>query len=166
MKINDTVIEAGRKNLLNIALSVIQIITGVSAALFVKILADSKAGEPFIPPQGEIWAGPPADSSAEFILVILGLLITICGYLQIRRRVNYAALQVISGLIIVITFTVLVIRAATLGYYEQSHLYYYVYLLVIPGFAAALLGIVQLLRAILLKYRKRDTICNKGEKTS
>ncbi len=152
--------------MLNLILSIIVVITGVSAALFVKMLSDSKAGEPFIPPTGEIWSGPPADSSAEFILVIFGLVIIICGYIQLRRQVKYAALQIVSGLITVIAFTILGIRAATLGYYEHSHLYYYVYLMIIPGFATALLGILQIVRVILLEYGKRNTICSKGEKTS
>ena len=144
--------------MLNIIMSFVQVISGTFVVMVVKILADQKAGEPFIPSPGGIWIGFPADSNAEFILVILGLFITICGYLQHRKQVKYATLQLISGLIIVIVFTALGIRASTLGYLEQSQLYYYVYLLMIPGFLAAIFGIVQFVRAILLKYEGEDCI--------
>jgi hypothetical protein len=142
-----------------------QIIFGTLVVMIVKILSDLKAGEPFISSSGEIWIGFPADSNAEYILVILGLLITICGYIQRRTQVKYATLQVISGLIIVITFTALGIRATALGYLERSHLYYFVYLLIIPGSAVALLGIIQFVRAILLKYGKNSAISNISDKT-
>jgi hypothetical protein len=149
-----------------IVIAILQMVFGVLVIVLVYTLGDLKAGEPFIPPPGELWTGPQVFSGIEFTLATLGIVITICGYLQHRNQVKYAGLQMGSGLIITITFAVLGIRAATLGYYEHSHLYYYVYLLMIPGAIAAIFGIVQFVRAILFKYRKRDTICYKGEKTS
>jgi hypothetical membrane protein len=113
-------------------------------------LAQTKAG--VYTPSPESTYYPPPDSVLEFVLVFLGLVVITCGYLQRRMHVKYAILQMIFGLTITIISMPLVIRAAALGHGEYSTIYYFVYLLLIPGLAVSLLGVFQLVQAIKTKF--------------
>jgi hypothetical protein len=127
--------------------AIVQVISGAMVILFSWILAQAKAGV-FTPPPGSLYY-PPPNFILEFVLVFLGLVIVTSGYLQRRMRAKFAGLQMIFGLIITIISTPLGIRAATVGHGEYSAIYYVVYLLLIPGLAVSLLGIVQLVMVII-----------------
>jgi hypothetical protein len=134
----------------NLSLAILQIISGVAVTFFSWILAQVKA-RVFNPPPGSLYYMPP-DCSVEFLLVFFGLIIVTCGYLQHRMQVKFAGLQMIFGLIITIAYTVLGIRAATLGHLEYTAVYYIVYPLLIPGLVVSLQGIIQLIMAIKDRY--------------
>ncbi len=127
--------------------AIVQLISGAIVAFFSWILAEVKA-RVFNPPPGSLYYMPP-DCSVEFLLVFFGLIIVTCGYLQRRMHAKFAGLQMIFGLIITIIYAALGIRAATLGHLEYTAIYYFVYLLMIPGLAVSLLGIVQLVTVII-----------------
>ncbi|HEX9896044.1 MAG TPA: hypothetical protein VGA85_00065 [Dehalococcoidales bacterium] len=130
-----------------LVLAIVQVISGAMVMLFSWLLAQVKA-RVFNPPPESLYYMPP-DCSVEFVLVFFGLVIVICGYLQRRIHAKFAGLQMIFGLIITIVYTALGIRAATLGHLEYSAIYYVVYVLLIPGLAVSLLGIVQLVTVII-----------------
>jgi len=123
---------------------IFNVISGALVVLFSWTLAQLKAGS-FTPAPGSTWY-PPPNFILEFILVFIGLVIIICGYLQRRIGVKYAGFQVILGLIITIISLLFGIRAATLGHGGYSVLYYGVYVLLVPGIAVSLIGIAQLIQ--------------------
>lgn len=127
--------------------AIVQLIFGAMVTFFSYILAQVKA-RVFNPPPGSLSYMPP-DCSVEFVLVFFGLVIVTCGYLQRKMHATFAGLQMIFGLIITVIYTTLGIRAATLGHLEYTAIYYFVYLLMIPGLAVSLLGIVQLITVII-----------------
>ncbi len=131
----------------DLSLAIVQVISGAMVMLFSWTLAQMKSGV-FTPSPGSVMP-PPPNAIFEFVLMFLGLVIVICGYLQRRGHAKFAGLQIISGLIIAIIYAALGIRASTLGHGEYSAIYYVVYLLMIPGLAVSLLGIVQLVTVII-----------------
>ncbi len=61
----------------------------------------------------------------------------------------YTSVQIILGYIIGIISLLFGIRAAMLTFGEYSAIYYFVYLLMIPGVTVSLLGITQLIMSII-----------------
>ena len=130
-----------------LVLAIVQVISGALVVLFSWTLAQLKA-DMFTPPPGSVWSSPP-NFILEFILVFLGLVIVTCGYMQRRMHAKFGGLQMISGLIITVIYTALGIRAVGLGHGEYSVIYYVVYVLLIPGLAVSLLGIIQLVMVFI-----------------
>lgn len=124
-------------------LAIVQVVSGALVTASSWILAQLKAS-PYTSPPGSVMS-PPPNFILEFVVVFFGFLIIICSYLQRRMQVKYASLQMIFGLIIAMISLPFGIRAATLGHGEYSVLYYGVYVLLVPGIAVSLIGIVQLI---------------------
>ncbi len=129
--------------------AIVQVISGAMVILFSSILAQAKASL-FTPLPGSLYY-PPPDFILEFVLAFLGPVIVTIGYLQRRMRAKFAGLQVIFGLVITIISMPLGTRAVTLGHGGYSAIYYVVYLLLIPGLAVSLLGIVQLVMVVIYR---------------
>jgi hypothetical protein len=126
-------------------LATLQTIWGALVVFASWTLGQVKAGTPT---PGGLYSYPP-NAIMEFSLVFFSVLIIICGYLQRRMRVTYASVQIILGCIIGIISLFFGLRAAILTFGEYSPIYYFVYLLLIPGIAVSLLGVTQFIMSII-----------------
>jgi hypothetical protein len=129
--------------------STVQIISGILTAFSSWQLTLVKAGVQITNPHYVY--SPPPNSIFEFVLVGLGLVISVCSFLQVREHVKFAVWQMVFGILITIVATPLGIRAATLHHGEVSVIYYIFYLLVGVGLDVSFIGVVQIIRMFIYR---------------
>jgi len=94
---------------------------------------------------------PPPNYIFELVLLFLGLAILTCGYLQKRKLVKDAGIQIVNGLVISLISGILTFRTATIGHGEVSVIYYLAYILLVLGLVVFVVGIRQLTHAADLR---------------
>jgi len=90
----------------------------------------------------------PPNAILEFILLSLCFAILIIGIFQWKARVRAANIQIIISLIMVSINLFLGVRAASIGHYEISSVYYLAYLTITLGIVVFFIGVAQIIGMI------------------
>jgi hypothetical protein len=97
----------------------------------------------------------PKSATVEFILLGLGLMVLIFGFLQMKANIRGGSLQIVAGLITGIIYIILSVRALTVNGYGDFFILSYVSLVLGP--IVSLIGIYQIVIWIIGKIRKNPS---------
>ncbi len=93
---------------------------------------------------GEVVDYIPPSAHYELFLLGCGVTILACAILQKKAHIRFSCLQVLLGTVITSTALFFSIRAATIGHFEYSALYYVVYALAGLGVVVCIVGFCQM----------------------
>lgn len=143
-------------------LAIIQVLFGIAIFIFsYAIVTHIDLVQDRISSPGEIIADYiPPDPSPELILLILSLVITICGIIQKRYHIKLALFQTIAGLIMIVIFIILSIKASQVGH--LGGIFMLAYISLVLGPVVSFIGIFQVINWIPSKFRqgKPDRNCS------
>ena len=84
------------------------------------------------------------DATLELALLVLGIMILVCAFWQLRTHVGHSILQIIFGFVITLAAAFFSIRDASAGYLSLPDLNNLIYLPITAGAAVFLTGLFQL----------------------
>ena len=84
------------------------------------------------------------DATLELLLLVLGIMIVVCAFWQLKTHIGHAAWQIIFGFVVTLAGAFFSIRDASSGYLNLPNLNNLLYLPLIAGIAVFLVGFFQL----------------------